>query len=58
MLDLNNCVATSVVLTTATYLKPRVHDGLSVKPVLKPAKNAGKKYFPTVFHLNTKRVDC
>ena len=35
MLDFKNCVATSVVLTTAIY----------VKPGLKPAKNAGKKYF-------------
>ena len=35
MLDLNNCVATSVVLTTAIY----------VKPGLKPAKNAGTKIF-------------
>ena len=39
MVELNNFVATSVVLTTATY----------VKPGMKPAKNAGKNYFPNRF---------
>ena len=48
MLDLNNCVDISVVLTTALYVKRR----------LKPAKNAGKNIFQTVFRLNTKSVDC
>ena len=41
MLDLKNCVATSMVLTTAMY----------VKPGLKEAKNAGKIYFPNRFAL-------
>ena len=39
MLDLNNYVATSVSWPQLYY----------VKPGLKPAKNAGKKYFPTRF---------
>ena len=41
MLDLKNCIATSVVLSTAMY----------VKPGLKAAKNAGKKYFSNRFPL-------
>ena len=41
VLDLKNCVATSVVLTTATCIY--------VKPGLKLAKYAGKKHFPNCF---------
>ena len=42
MVELNNFVATSVVLTTATY----------VKPGLNTAKNAGENYFPNRFSPN------
>ena len=45
---LKNCIATSVVLTTAMY----------VKPGLKPAKNAGKNIFQNVCHLKMKSVGC
>ena len=44
MFDLKNCVAPSVVLTTAMY----------VKPGLKPVKNGGKNILQTVSHFNKK----
>ena len=48
MLDLTNCVVTSV---NQSY-----HDMSNWIETGK--KIAERKYFPTVFHLNTKSVDC